>query len=71
MTKLIKKFECCFVYKVHSDFILEKQPTSFDDVMKIQEELTRNLGVKENGYKYSIPVTVKLVSLKHVSISLH
>ena len=55
-----------FVSKVHSDFILERQPMNVSDAFQIFENITQNFGNKENHYKYAVPKTVQLVPINMV-----
>ena len=55
-----------FDFKVHSDFILERQPMNVLDAFQIFEDITQNFGNKENHYIYAVPKTVQLVPINMV-----
>ncbi|XP_073345425.1 neoverrucotoxin subunit alpha-like [Pagrus major] len=56
---MTNKFSC----KFYGDFILDRNPTTFEDAVKTYAELPKLLG--ENGEK-SVPVTVWLTPLKNL-----
>ena len=49
--------------QVYSDFILEKQPTSLEDVLEAYKKISKNLGEKSDNFAYASPKSVKLAPL--------
>ena len=49
--------------KVYSDFIIEKQPITVEDVEEIYEKMSKYVGTMDSNYEQSSPLTAKLVPI--------
>ena len=61
--KIKKNKKNYFTLQVYSDFILEKQPTSLEDVLEAYKKISKNLGEKSDNFAYASPKSVKLAPL--------
>jgi hypothetical protein len=51
---------------MYSDFLLEKQPLTFNDTLKIYQDISQNFGTKDSLYNQSVPMFVTLIPIKSV-----
>ena len=49
--------------KVYSDFIIEKQPITVEDVEEIYEKMSKYVGTMDSNYEQSSPLSAKLVPI--------
>ena len=51
---------------MYSDFILDKQPTTVEETLRTFEDISSNIGNKENEYKYSSPMFAHMIPINVV-----
>ena len=56
-----------YFFQVYSDFILERQPTTFEEALEVYKSISDNFGSKERSYSHASPKSVQLMPINLVS----
>ena len=57
---------CTILLKVYSDFILERQPTTFEEALEVYKSISDNFGSKSSSYSHASPKSVQLMPINLV-----
>ena len=64
---LISLYMCNIFFQVYSDFILERQPTTFEEALEVYKSISDNFGSKSSSYSHASPKSVQLMPINLVS----